>query len=66
MIKVWGNREMQPLASRSVRLLAARDSAARAEALLRELIAVLDAGDFDCAAAYAEMARQALAERQPA
>lgn len=37
------------------------ESANRAEALLREVIEVLDAGDFDCAAAYAEMARQALA-----
>lgn len=44
----------------------ASDSATRAEALLREVIEVLDAGDFDCAAAYAEMARQALAKHVPA
>jgi hypothetical protein len=38
------------------------DDAGRAECLLQEVIAILDAGDFDRAAAYAEMARQALAE----
>lgn len=37
-----------------------------AEALLREVIDVLDAGQFECAAAYAEMARQALATDAPA
>jgi hypothetical protein len=38
------------------------DDADRAESLLREAIAILDAGDFDRAAAYADMARQALTE----
>lgn len=38
------------------------DDAARADGLLREAIAILDAGGFDCAAAYAAMAREALAE----
>jgi cellobiose-specific phosphotransferase system component IIA len=38
------------------------DDADRAECLLREAIAILDAGDFDRAAAYADMARQALTE----
>ncbi|MFT4025202.1 MAG: hypothetical protein QM676_00135 [Novosphingobium sp.] len=36
--------------------------AARADGLLQEAIAILDAGDFDRAAAYADMARQALLE----
>ena len=36
--------------------------AARADTLLQEAIAILDAGDFDRAAAYADMARQALME----
>lgn len=36
--------------------------AIRADRLLQEVIAILDAGDFDRAAAYADMARQALAE----
>lgn len=34
----------------------------RADTLLQEAIAILDAGDFDRAAAYADMARQALME----
>ena len=55
---------MQPMIERERN--GASDSADRAEALLREVIAVLDAGDFDCAAAYAEMARQALAKDAPA
>lgn len=38
------------------------DDAHRAETLLQEAIAILDAGDFDRAAAYADMARQALTE----
>lgn len=38
------------------------DDAARADVLLQEAIALLDAGKFDRAAAYADMARQALAE----
>ena len=54
---------MQPRADRAeMSQPGTSHSVARAEALLRELIAVLDAGDFDCAAAYAEMARQALAK----
>lgn len=58
---------MQPLADRGrTGSPRAPDSAARAEALLREAIEVLDAGDFDCAAAYAEMARQALTQHFPA
>lgn len=55
---------MQPMMDRE--RVGAPDSAIHAEALLREVIAVLDAGDFDCAAAYAEMARQALAKHIPA
>ena len=39
-----------------------RDDADRAESLLQEAIALLDAGAFDRAAAYADMARQALTE----
>lgn len=38
------------------------DDAMRADSLLQAAIAILDAGGFDCAAAYAVMARQALAE----
>lgn len=38
------------------------DDAARADTLLREAIALLDAQEFDRAAAYADMARQALTE----
>lgn len=38
------------------------DDAARADALLREALAILDAHEFDRAAAYADMARQALTE----
>lgn len=38
------------------------DDAHRAESLLVEVIAILDAGAFDRAAAYADMARQALSE----
>jgi hypothetical protein len=38
------------------------DDAGRAETLLQEVIAILDAANFDRAAAYADMARQALAE----
>jgi hypothetical protein len=54
---------MQPMADRGrAASPGATDRAARAEALLREVIDVLDAGEFDCAAAYAEMARQALAK----
>lgn len=57
---------MQPMADRErTGSSGAPESATRAEALLREVIAVLDAGDFDCAAAYAEMARQALAQHSP-
>jgi hypothetical protein len=36
--------------------------AARADGILQEAITILDAGNFDRAAAYADMARQALAE----
>lgn len=58
---------MQPMINRErTGLPGASDSATHAEALLREVIKVLDAGDFDCAAAYAEMARQALAKHVPA
>lgn len=58
---------MQPMANRTeTSRLGTSDGVARAEALLRELIAVLDAGDYDCAAAYAEMARQALAKEPSA
>lgn len=39
-----------------------RDEADRAASLLQEAIAILDAGDFDQAAAYADMARQALTD----
>jgi hypothetical protein len=39
-----------------------RDDASRAESLLQEAIAILDASDFDRAAAYADMACQALSE----
>lgn len=54
---------MQPMTDRGrTASPSAPDSAARAEALLRQAIDVLDAGKFDCAAAYAEMARQALAK----
>lgn len=63
-MNVDGNRLMQPMIERERN--GAPDSAIRAEALLREVIAVLDAGDFDCAAAYAEMARQALTKDVPA
>lgn len=38
------------------------DDADRAEFLLQEAIAILDASGFDRAAAYADMARQALTE----
>lgn len=52
---------MQSMADRGMAIaVGATDRVARAEALLREVIEVLDAGEFDCAAAYAEMARQAL------
>lgn len=40
------------------------DDAARADTLLNEAIAMLDAGGFDCAAAYADMARLALREAE--
>lgn len=42
--------------------LGSLDEADRAASLLQEVIAILDAGDFDRAAAYADMARQALTE----
>lgn len=58
---------MQPMVDReSAGPPGASDRAIRAEALLREVIELLDAGNFDCAAAYAEMARQALAKNVPA
>jgi hypothetical protein len=38
------------------------DDAARADTLLREAIAILDGHEFDRAAAYVDMARQALIE----
>lgn len=42
--------------------VSAPDSVARAEALLREVIALLDAAEHRRAAAYADMAREALVE----
>jgi hypothetical protein len=55
---------MQPMADRGRKGPAASslDDADRAQTLLREAIAILDAGDFDTAAAYADMASQALSE----
>ena len=55
---------MQRMADRGRAGLAASsfDDAARADILLQEALAVLDAGGFDRAAAYVDMARQALAE----
>lgn len=59
-----GTDKMQGMADRGRKGPAAnlRDDADRAESLLQEAIAILDAGDFDRAAAYADMARQALTE----
>jgi hypothetical protein len=59
-----GIKTMQGMADRGRKGHAAssRNDADRAESLLREVIAILDAGDFDRAAAYADMARQALTE----
>ncbi|MEO5587454.1 MAG: hypothetical protein ABIQ81_07160 [Novosphingobium sp.] len=48
--------------ARNVPAADTRAHADRAATLLQEAIAILDAGDFDCAAAYADMARQALTE----
>lgn len=55
---------MQRMADRGRKAPAANllDDANRAESLLQEAIAILDAGDFDRAAAYADMACQALTE----
>lgn len=55
---------MQGMADRGRKAPAANlsDDADRAEFLLREAVAVLDAAGFDRAAAYADMAREALAE----
>lgn len=49
---------MQRMADRGRKAPAANllDDANRAESLLQEAIAILDAGDFDRAAAYADMA----------
>jgi hypothetical protein len=58
---------MQGLADRGagVRAVNARDGAARADSLLQEAIAILDAAAFERAAAYADMARQALSDTVP-
>lgn len=55
---------MQRMADRGRKAPAANllDDTNRAESLLQEAIAILDAGDFDRAAAYADMACQALTE----
>jgi hypothetical protein len=56
--------QMQGMAKRGGNALAAHScgDASRAESLLKEAIAILDASDFDRAAAYADMACQALSE----
>lgn len=55
---------MQGMADRGRKIPAANliDDADRAASLLQEAIAFLDAAGFDRAAAYADMARQAVSE----